>query len=184
MPKRLLSRVESPATALIVFSSADAQPIAKGLRDRDALAAAVGQAAANCADGARVRTDVRASTMNPRRMEVIAGLAARLAQRLSTPCPQCRASGWGLLRRDPGLPCGDYGVTTAPVTHEHPRLPRLRLRGPPRPDRHRRPRRLRVLQSMTPEELHSPRFSTNPVCPAAMSPKAPPVPHRHFFAMG
>ena len=114
----LLARVAFPATALIVAPSADARPIAKGLRDRDALAAAIGQAAANSADGrAFPQTDMRAH-MNPRRMQVIAGLAARLAQRLSTPCPQCRAAGWGLLRREPGLPCGDCGTPTALVAHD------------------------------------------------------------------
>ena len=48
----------------------------------DALAAAIGQAAAKSANGrAFLQTDMRAH-MNPRRMEIIAGLAARLAQRL------------------------------------------------------------------------------------------------------
>lgn len=114
----LLARVAFPATALIVAPSAVAKPIAKGLRDRDSLAAAIGQAAANSADGrAFLQTDMRAH-MNARRMEVIAGLAAGLAQRLSTPCPQCRAPGWGLLRRDPGLPCGDCGTPTALVAED------------------------------------------------------------------
>jgi hypothetical protein len=114
----LLARVAFPATAIIVAPSANALPVAKGLRDHDALAAAIEQAVANSADGsAFLQTDMRAH-MNPRRMEVIAGLATRLAQRLSTPCPQCRAPGWGLLRRDPGLPCGDCGTPTALVAQD------------------------------------------------------------------
>lgn len=114
----LLSRVDFPLTALIVAPASDALPTAKGLRDRDTLLAAIRQAAANSADGrAFLQTDMRAH-MNPRRMQVIAGLAARLAQRLSTPCPQCRAAGWGLLRREPGLPCGDCGTPTALVAHD------------------------------------------------------------------
>jgi hypothetical protein len=111
----LLARVSFPATALIVAPAVDAPPVAKGLRSCDALAAAIRQAAASAADGrAFLQTDMRAH-MNPRRMEVIAGLAARLAQRLSTPCPHCHAPGWGLLRREPGLPCGECGTPTALV---------------------------------------------------------------------
>jgi len=114
----LLARVAFPATALIVAASADALPVAKGVRDHDALAAAIGRAVACSADRrAFLQTDMRAH-MNPRRMEVIAGLAGRIAQRLSTPCPHCRAPGWGLLRRDPGLPCGDCGTSTALVAHD------------------------------------------------------------------
>jgi hypothetical protein len=89
--------------------------VAKGLRDRDALATAIGLAVSKSSDGqAFVQTDMRAH-VNPRRMAVIAGLGRRLAQRLSTPCPHCRAPGWGLLRREPGLPCGDCGTPTALV---------------------------------------------------------------------
>ena len=109
----LLAGVAFAATELIVAPAADALPVAKGLRDRDALAATIGQAAANSANGRAVQqTDMRVH-LNPLRMEVIAGLAARLAQRLSTPCPHCHAPGWGLLRREPGLPCCDCGAPTA-----------------------------------------------------------------------
>ena len=82
----------------------------------DALAAAIGQAAAKSANGrAFLQTDMRAH-MNPRRMEIIAGLAARLAQRLSTPCPHCHSPGRGILRREPALPCGNCGAPTALVS--------------------------------------------------------------------
>lgn len=114
----LLARVAFPATALIVAPSADTLPVAKGLRSRDALSDAIGQAVAKSSNGrAFVQTDMRAH-MNPRRMAVIAGLAARLAQRLSTPCPHCQALGWGLLRREPGLTCSDCGTPTALVLSE------------------------------------------------------------------
>jgi hypothetical protein len=93
----------------------NAPPVAKGLRDRDAVAEAIGRAAALSANGrAILQTDMRAH-MNPRRMQVIASLADRLAQRLSIPFPRCRALGWGLLRRAPGLPCVECGPPTALV---------------------------------------------------------------------
>lgn len=102
-----LARIRFPETAVIVAPDAKTAPFAKGIRDRAALVDAMRQT-----PRAFVQTDMRAH-MNPRRMEVIAALATRLALRLSTPCPACAAPGWGLLRREPGLPCTDCGTPTA-----------------------------------------------------------------------
>jgi len=110
-----LARVNFPTTAVIVAPGPKAAPIAKGIRDRAALAEAM-----RATPRAFLQTDMRAH-MNPRRMEVIAALATRLALRLSAACPACDAPGWGLLRSDPGLPCSDCGTPT--------RLPVLDIHG-------------------------------------------------------
>ena len=101
-----LTRIRFPETAVIVAPGPQAAPVAKGIRDRAALADAM-----RATPRAFLQTDMRAH-MNPRRMQVIATLATRLALRLSTPCPACAAPGWGLLRTDPGLPCMDCGTPT------------------------------------------------------------------------
>ena len=102
-----LSRINFPETAVIVAPSATCPPFAKGIRDHETLAATLSRATGK----SFLQTDMRAH-MNPRRMSVIASLATRLAQRLSVPCPQCHAPGWGLLATDPGLPCGECDTPT------------------------------------------------------------------------
>lgn len=108
-----LSRIGFPATAVIVQEELAAPPVAKGITDRAALDAAI---AAVCARRGRalLLTDMRAH-VNPRRMAVIGELAARLAQRLATPCPLCAAPGFGCLRPVPGLACSECGAETALV---------------------------------------------------------------------
>jgi hypothetical protein len=106
-----LSRAGFPAQALIVQTGPATAPLAKGITDRATLDAALAQALAQ-SGRAFLQTDMRAH-MNPRRMAVIGQLAARLADRLRTPCPSCAAPGFGRLRMLPGLPCGDCGSETA-----------------------------------------------------------------------
>jgi hypothetical protein len=114
-----LRRVSFPQTALVVAPrDAPLRPVAKGLRDAGALAVAVRAAADRSTCGhALVQTDMRAH-MNPRRMQTIGRLAARLARRLATPCPACGAPGWGRLRTVPGLPCSACGAPSILVRHE------------------------------------------------------------------
>ncbi|MBS3896542.1 DUF6671 family protein [Silanimonas sp.] len=93
-------------------------PVAKGLRDPAAVAAAIAHAAALSADGlARLDTDMRAH-MNPTRMRRIAALGEALAQRLATPCPACGTPGFGLTGTEPGLPCELCGEATDLVRDE------------------------------------------------------------------
>lgn len=109
-----LTRIRFPETAVILAPAATEPPLAKGIRDRATLDALLRRT-----PRAFLQTDMRAH-MNPRRMEVIAALATRLAVRLSAPCPACAAPGWGLLRSEPGLPCLDCGTPTqAPATDIH-----------------------------------------------------------------
>jgi len=101
-----LARVGFPRTAVIVAKTGPgAPPLAKGLRERNAVDDAIRRALRlSVQGGAFLQTDMRAH-LNPRRMETIGRLAERLAARLGTPCPACAAPGWGLLRAETGLPC-------------------------------------------------------------------------------
>ena len=102
-----LAGIGFPRTAVIVAAPGQgATPVAKGLQDRDAVDDAIRRALRlSVAGTAFLQTDMRAH-LNPRRMDTIARLAARLAARLGTACPACAAPGWGLLRVETGLPCG------------------------------------------------------------------------------
>lgn len=116
-----LERMGFPRHRLIVRPAAG-EPreglIFKGLGDPDALAGAVVRAATASPDGrALVQNDMRAH-MNPRRMEMLGRLAARLADRIATPCPACLASGFGHVRSEAGLPCGDCGTPTHALRYD------------------------------------------------------------------
>jgi hypothetical protein len=102
-----LERIGFPQTAVIVRpQGCETLPMAKGLQDSRAVAEAIIRAAMVSPDhSVLVQTDMRAH-LNPRRMATIATLAERLAARLETPCPACDSPGWGVLRAEPGLPCG------------------------------------------------------------------------------
>lgn len=109
-----------PAEGLAGQTSADpaCNGLAKGLRDRTALDAAIRTAAGLSADGrAQVETDMRAFH-NPRRMQVLGSLARKLADRLATPCPVCDAPGWGRTRVEIGLPCAECGSPSTLVRSE------------------------------------------------------------------
>jgi len=102
-----LDRIGFPATAVILaHAAAPARPVARGMRDRSVLEATL--RAALEAGPVRIATDMRAH-MNPRRMDVIAQLAARFSDRLGLRCHACDAPGWGRLRLEPGLPCNGCG---------------------------------------------------------------------------
>lgn len=113
-----LARIAFPDMAVVVAGEGAARPLAKGLSDARAVERAVAAALALSDSGrAVVMTDMRAH-LNPRRMAVIGELAARLAARLACPCPACGAPGWGRLRLEAGLPCGDCGTATGLVRDE------------------------------------------------------------------
>lgn len=114
-----LARVGFPGVALVVAPAAErTRPLAKGLRD-DAVLRGVLRDARRASDCGRafLQTDMRAH-MNPRRMETIGRLAARLADRLARSCENCGAPGWGMVRTERGLPCGWCGLPTDLVRNE------------------------------------------------------------------
>ena len=116
-----LARAGFPETALVVAPAAQAAaPTAKGVRDPAALAvalAAAWRAGGRAGGRAVVQTDMRAH-MNPRRMQTIARLGARLADRLARRCDACGAPGWGMIGTEPGLPCGGCGGPSLLVAAE------------------------------------------------------------------
>ncbi|ODT25699.1 DUF6671 family protein [Microbacterium sp. SCN 69-37] len=123
-----------PEQGLIIHSRDGARIIThKNLRTRDDLTLAIDHLLSeNLA--VSVMPDYRAHR-SPARAAVIATLCARMAQRLGTPCPGCRAPGYGRVKVIPGLPCGLCGTpthiptadlhacTTCDTTHTHPRTP-------------------------------------------------------------
>ena len=116
----ILPSLHFPSHALLVRPNilAPGLPTRKGIRNLDELSAAIDELAQLSRDGlARVDTDMRAH-MNPRRMDKIARLGRRLAERLGTPCPACAVPGFGA--QDPlyGLPCADCGTPTGHVRAE------------------------------------------------------------------
>jgi hypothetical protein len=81
-----------------------AQGVQKDLSDEAALAREV--AVAIEADGSvTLEPDFRAHRC-PQRNLAIALLAERMANRLATHCPACRAPGFGSVRSERGMPCG------------------------------------------------------------------------------
>ena len=103
-----------PEQALIVRpAEPGGEPaITKGIADPATLATAIAHAATYSADRhAIVEPDLRAHH-NPSRQRVLVLLADSLARRLATPCPACRAPGFGRVDTERGLPCRDCGTPT------------------------------------------------------------------------
>lgn len=116
--RSFLARIAFPLVAVVVATEGASRPVAKGLTDPRVVEEAVAEAIARSESGrARLVTDMRAH-LNPRRMDVIGDLARRLAARLACPCPACGAPGWGRLRLEAGLPCGDCGTATGLIRDE------------------------------------------------------------------
>lgn len=114
--RTLLERADFPQHALIVMPRApdpDSPPEpVKGIRDRAELRQAIRSAAAASTDGfALVQSDMRAH-MNPIRMHAISVVARRLATRLRERCRECDAPGFGVIKRETGLPCQLCGMPT------------------------------------------------------------------------
>lgn len=110
-PGDFLARIGFPEQAVIVRPETPGprDVAAKGLRTRADVARAVAETAARASDGrVLVQTDMRAH-MNARRMATLARLADRFAARIATPCPDCAAPGFGLIRTEKGLPCAWCG---------------------------------------------------------------------------
>jgi hypothetical protein len=90
----------------------------KGIQQIDELVDAFKDCVQKSADRlAWVETDMRAH-LNPSRMQTIAGLARKLATRLSNVCPECHAPGWGMVDVEVGLECSWCGSKTENVKFE------------------------------------------------------------------
>lgn len=94
--------------------------LAKGVRNRNELDAAIGLAATLSPDGkAFIQNDMRAH-MNPTRMQRIERLADTLCKRIKTECPECGMPGFGAVSQVKGLPCQHCGQPTSlALGHRH-----------------------------------------------------------------
>lgn len=76
-----------------------------------------------------LETDMRAHR-NPTRMRSIRRLGVTLVRRLGSACPGCGAPGWGVIDRQPGLPCRCCGTPTELLAVEVWGCPRCDLQVP------------------------------------------------------
>lgn len=96
----------------------DRRVIFKGIVDENDLRTAfTASRQASSDSNVWIETDMRAH-LNPSRQKVIGKLATRLSQRLATPCPGCRAPGWGRTGVEIGLHCEHCDLPTDMVKTE------------------------------------------------------------------
>ena len=108
----VMVRADFPRHGLIVRShEGPGALIVKGITQESELIAAIAECAA-LNGTVVVESDLRAQ-FSPSRMAVIASCAARLAERLATPCPECSSPGWGRIEPARGVPCAACGQEVA-----------------------------------------------------------------------
>lgn len=116
-----LARAKFPTHAMVVrphVPKADGARPWKGVADLAVLRRAIERASDQSADGtAVVETDMRAH-VNPTRMEAIATLARRLAERVARLCGHCGSPGYDVVERKPGLACLACGTPTSLIASE------------------------------------------------------------------
>lgn len=113
-------KAQFPSHALIIRpdSKKVPAPIFKGINTLSMLKKAYTQSMKLSVGGTIwVETDMRAH-LNPSRMMVISELAEKLADRLASICPKCDTPGWGRVRVERGLECGECGLETELVKSE------------------------------------------------------------------
>lgn len=104
-----LEKVGFPEQALIVRPDAEKRSWQKGIDTEAKLIQAVAQAAGASSNSlAHLECDYRAM-YSPSRRANIALLAEKLAIRVGTNCPSCKAPGWGKLNFERGLTCSGCG---------------------------------------------------------------------------
>ncbi len=109
-----LAAVGFPSHGLLVRPGGSPHPcpaVAKGIQALPELRQAIRCAAAGGDGRVLLETDMCAHR-NPTRMASIRQLSFRLVRRMARLCPACAAPGWGLMGREPGLPCGWCGSPT------------------------------------------------------------------------
>jgi hypothetical protein len=114
-PERLLALkgMGFPEYGVFVGCNSDMNhPVKGGLRTVDEVIAAMDREARRSDDGLAVLySDMRAHR-NPTRMKVLRALSWKLAKRLASLCPSCRAPGFGPVDSRRGLPCEGCGEPT------------------------------------------------------------------------
>ena len=110
-----MQRARFPEHALILGRPGESW-FRKGICERDWLLGQVEWLLAR-ESSIWLETDMRAH-LNPLRQVVIREAAAQLAQHLTNRCPACEAHGYAVARSEPGLVCGDCGLST-PLAAAH-----------------------------------------------------------------
>lgn len=108
--QHFLKKAQFPEHAVILKSLDPEKVIAKGITDPTVLNDLIKHAFKQHKQ-LRLETDMRAM-YNPTRMQVIAELAEKFAQRLSCHCPACHNPGFGTKKPIGQLLCEDCGTTT------------------------------------------------------------------------
>jgi hypothetical protein len=111
-----LEKAGFPEHALTLQTNSDKMVIAKGIRDIEALQAALALGFQH-ENELFIATDMRAM-MNPLRMQAISVLAEKLAHRIQCCCPNCSTPGFGLKKTSGSLPCNECLSPTSLYQHE------------------------------------------------------------------
>lgn len=113
------AREDFPRHHLIVRpQSQDDARVCKGITDWDQLKTCFEQCLAESDNGqVFVETDLRAFA-NPTRMQQIGQAAIDLLSRIQSVCPSCKAPGYWVSERQPGLPCAACGLPTSAYRSE------------------------------------------------------------------
>lgn len=107
-----LERIGFPSHAVIVRPNKGQGAIHKGINVLHNLINVLPESSRASEDGkTRIETDMRAH-FNPTRMQEIGQLAEKFAKRLETLCPACGTPGFGIVKSEQGLPCGECGAET------------------------------------------------------------------------
>ncbi|MEJ2792041.1 DUF6671 family protein [Iodobacter sp. LRB] len=102
----LLQRCGWPKLAVTVHPADLNLPSYKGLQTGADIQAAIETLQAAGAKKIQIATDMRAN-LHPYRQRTIRHLAAKLARRVRTACPQCHQFGFGQRHTESGLECAD-----------------------------------------------------------------------------
>ena len=107
----LLQRCGWPKLAVTLHAADLNLPSYKGLRTELEIQVALKTLQSAGAQQIHIATDMRAH-LHPYRQRTIRHLAARLARRIRTACPQCHLYGFGKRHTDTGLKCMDCHTPT------------------------------------------------------------------------
>jgi hypothetical protein len=102
----LLQRCGWPKLAVTLHAADLTLPSHKGLRSESEIGAAISDLQGAGAQQIHLATDMRAH-LHPPRQRTLRHLAAKLARRVRTACPQCQQYGFGARFTETGLACSD-----------------------------------------------------------------------------
>jgi hypothetical protein len=109
--EEFIKKVNFPSHGVIVKDSpTEFNYLVKGIVDKEYLIETYNDFISKYGK-AFIETDMRA-LFNPTRMQRIELLAHKLADKVKSLCPKCQTPGFGIVKANPGLPCGLCGTPT------------------------------------------------------------------------